>query len=116
MSDTAICLKPVNDLLKESFYVPSYQRGYRWTERQVEDLLNDIWEFQASSEPLHFLSRVRRFARIRVVSLSTVSRSRSSTGPSPRELSSLRWHIMRGTLTTGAIAYVPANRHIETEH
>jgi len=27
------------------FFVPSYQRGYRWTERQVEDLLNDIWEF-----------------------------------------------------------------------
>lgn len=50
MSDAAICLKPINDLLKESFYVPSYQRGYRWTERQVEDLLKDVWEFQASSE------------------------------------------------------------------
>ncbi len=50
MSDAAICLRPVNDLLKERFYVPFYQRGYRWTERQVQDLLNDIWEFQASSE------------------------------------------------------------------
>lgn len=50
MSDAPICLRPVNDLLKERFFVPSYQRGYRWTERQVEDLLNDIWEFQASSE------------------------------------------------------------------
>ena len=50
MSDAAICLKPINDLLKEKFYVPSYQRGYRWTERQVVDLLNDIWEFQASSD------------------------------------------------------------------
>ncbi|MGH9425601.1 MAG: DUF262 domain-containing protein, partial [Terriglobia bacterium] len=50
MSDAAICLKPINDLLKERFYVPSYQRGYRWTERQVEDLLNDIWEFQSASE------------------------------------------------------------------
>lgn len=27
------------------FYIPSYQRGYRWTEQQVKDLLNDIWEF-----------------------------------------------------------------------
>ena len=50
MSDTGICLRPINDLLKERFFVPSYQRGYRWTERQVQDLLNDIWEFQASSE------------------------------------------------------------------
>lgn len=50
MSDEAICLKPINDLLTERFYVPSYQRGYRWTERQVRDLLSDIWEFQASSE------------------------------------------------------------------
>ena len=50
MSDAAICLKPINDLLTERFYVPSYQRGYRWTERQVGDLLSDIWEFQASSE------------------------------------------------------------------
>ena len=28
-----------------AFYIPDYQRGYRWTQRQVEDLLNDIFEF-----------------------------------------------------------------------
>lgn len=28
-----------------SFHVPSYQRGYRWTLRQVKDLLDDILEF-----------------------------------------------------------------------
>lgn len=50
MSKTAICLKPINDLLKENFHVPSYQRGYRWTARQVEELLNDIWEFQSKCE------------------------------------------------------------------
>ena len=27
------------------FFIPSYQRGYRWTEQQVKDLLNDILEF-----------------------------------------------------------------------
>jgi hypothetical protein len=32
------------------FYVPSYQRGYRWTERQVSDLLKDIWEFRQASQ------------------------------------------------------------------
>ena len=28
------------------FFIPSYQRGYRWTEQQVKDLLNDVNEFQ----------------------------------------------------------------------
>ncbi len=28
-----------------AFYIPAYQRGYRWTKRQVKDLLKDILEF-----------------------------------------------------------------------
>lgn len=40
-----ISLKTINDLLELNFFIPSYQRGYRWTEQQVKDLLNDIWEF-----------------------------------------------------------------------
>ena len=39
-----INIKSVNDLLGLRFFIPSYQRGYRWTEQQVEDLLNDIYE------------------------------------------------------------------------
>ena len=38
-------LRNINDLLKERFYIPSYQRGYRWDKAQIEDLLEDIWEF-----------------------------------------------------------------------
>lgn len=34
------------DFLDNHFYIPFYQRGYRWTEREVTDLLNDIQEFQ----------------------------------------------------------------------
>ena len=30
--------------IKGEFYVPSYQRGYRWDERQVKALLNDIYD------------------------------------------------------------------------
>ena len=30
--------------IKGVFYVPRYQRGYRWTESQVKTLLNDLWE------------------------------------------------------------------------
>ena len=27
------------------FFIPSYQRGYRWTDTQAKELLSDIWEF-----------------------------------------------------------------------
>ena len=50
MSNGSISLRPINDLLQEQFVVPSYQRGFRWTNQQVEDLLNDIWEFQSTCE------------------------------------------------------------------
>lgn len=40
-----ITLKSVRNLLGMKFFIPSYQRGYRWTEQQVKDLLNDIKEF-----------------------------------------------------------------------
>lgn len=38
-------LKTLNELSQYSFYIPAYQRGYRWTEQEVKDLLNDINEF-----------------------------------------------------------------------
>lgn len=44
MSDR-IELKSVGDILGMNFYIPKYQRGYRWTKQQVIDLLNDIKEF-----------------------------------------------------------------------
>jgi hypothetical protein len=45
MAENKIELKSVNELLGMKFFIPSYQRGYRWTEQQVKDLLNDILEF-----------------------------------------------------------------------
>ena len=41
-----IGLRTVKSLLKESFLVPQYQRGYRWSSRQVLELLNDLQAFQ----------------------------------------------------------------------
>jgi hypothetical protein len=38
-------LKPISELLEEQFYISSYQRGYRWTQRQIDDLLSDIYTF-----------------------------------------------------------------------
>lgn len=38
-------LKTVNELQEYNFYIPSYQRGYRWTTKEVLELLNDISNF-----------------------------------------------------------------------
>ncbi len=40
-----IALKSISELLEMNFFIPSYQRGYRWTNQHVEDLLNDIYLF-----------------------------------------------------------------------
>ena len=36
---------PISSIIGDRFHIPSYQRGYRWTRSQVEDLLSDISEF-----------------------------------------------------------------------
>ncbi|EMY80025.1 hypothetical protein pgond44_14013 [Psychroflexus gondwanensis ACAM 44] len=51
MDNNNISIKSINDLLKSNFFIPSYQRGYRWTETQVTDLLNDINVFSPKEIP-----------------------------------------------------------------
>lgn len=46
MAKNNIELKSVSKLLEKKFFIPSYQRGYRWTEQQVKDLLDDVNEFK----------------------------------------------------------------------
>ena len=43
-------LKSITEILDKSFYIPAYQRGYRWSSRQVIDLLKDIWEFASKRQ------------------------------------------------------------------
>lgn len=50
-STQSIALKLVGQLLDHHFVVPSYQRGYRWTERQVTDLLEDLTDFNKHGAP-----------------------------------------------------------------
>lgn len=38
-------LKSIIDILEMKFFIPSYQRGYRWTELQIDNLLHDIYGF-----------------------------------------------------------------------
>lgn len=42
---------PVIDIYGDHFMIPSYQRGYRWTRSQVEDLLNDFKDFASNRTP-----------------------------------------------------------------
>ena len=46
MLENKLELKLVNELRDYSFYIPKYQRGYRWTQNEILDLLNDIYEFK----------------------------------------------------------------------
>jgi hypothetical protein len=39
-------LKPIDDLKDHHFFIPDYQRGYKWDVQQVLDLLEDLKEFQ----------------------------------------------------------------------
>lgn len=45
--------KPIADLIdgKHLFVIPSFQRGYRWEEKQVTDLLEDIKQFADNDVP-----------------------------------------------------------------
>jgi len=52
-----IRLKSINALLmaedhktSASYFIPAYQRGYRWGDLQVTQLLDDVWEFIQTSE------------------------------------------------------------------
>jgi uncharacterized protein with ParB-like and HNH nuclease domain len=43
-------LKTISELQKANFFVDSYQRGYKWKEQQVTELLDDIDEFEPKQE------------------------------------------------------------------
>ncbi len=58
MNGQQICLKTVDDLRVDpesnaplKFYIPAYQRGYRWLSLQVTQLLEDIREFTQRRNP-----------------------------------------------------------------
>ena len=50
MAENRIELKSVGELLGMKFFIPSYQRGYRWAESQVVALLKDIRDFDKSKD------------------------------------------------------------------
>ena len=56
--NNALILKSITELLPLHFFVDDYQRGYKWTPQQVEDLLNDIDEFNVTQSDFYCLQPV----------------------------------------------------------
>lgn len=46
---------PIGELLSDTFIVPSYQRGYKWNEKHIIALLDDLKEFLEGSSPFYFI-------------------------------------------------------------
>lgn len=46
MEENQIKTLTVTEFLGKDFFIPEYQRGYRWTKTNVLQLLNDIWEYR----------------------------------------------------------------------
>ena len=44
--DSRSLTRTIEDIRGHKFIIPKYQRGYRWKERHVQDLLQDIWTFR----------------------------------------------------------------------
>ncbi len=45
---------PLINLFGKQFNIPSYQRGYRWGDQEVTELLDDLWEFQKAASKGEF--------------------------------------------------------------
>lgn len=45
-------LRPISALKGKNFFIPDYQRGYKWEKEQVSDLLNDIDDFMNADPEL----------------------------------------------------------------
>lgn len=45
---------PLIKLFGQKFNIPQYQRGYRWGEEEVTELLDDLWNFHNTSAALEF--------------------------------------------------------------
>lgn len=83
----------VAELLGMIFFIPGYQRGYRWTEQQVKELLNDINEFKPENNSWYCLQPLV----VKELKEDTFKRIQEAT--SLEEVKSLlkgRWEVIDG--------------------
>ena len=50
MHNVVLKTEKIADLAGKGYFIPKYQRGFRWTESEVEDLLNDITDFKPKQD------------------------------------------------------------------
>ena len=83
MGKVSVELLAVNELLAKNLNIPNYQRPYVWEEKQVLQLLDDIWEnwnFTQNGTALlttwdtHFLIKWDSYLRRQPYSQSTRAR------------------------------------------
>ncbi len=72
MTENTIDTKTVLELQKMRFFVPAYQRGYRWTEVEVKALLDDICDFKDQNGKLGYciqplITKLRQDGKYEVV-------------------------------------------------
>ena len=109
MSDikNQIKLIPVKELLGRKFFIPSYQRGYKWTEKQVEDLLNDLHEFKSKLEKkencdefycLQPLAVMRKNESSQTLTIDTSSKTEEEAFQAIKEIynSNIVWEVIDG--------------------
>lgn len=49
-----VLTKRISALMEYNFSIPVYQRGYRWDDQQISDLLDDLFEFSASPKTSYY--------------------------------------------------------------
>lgn len=54
MSEILLKAPSIKELAGREFFVPNYQRGYRWEAEQVQALLDDLWEFTGNRSANEF--------------------------------------------------------------
>lgn len=95
----SITLYSISELLEKQFFIPSYQRGYRWTKQQVEDLLNDLYSFATKKE-----KQPKEFYCLQPIVVKNHSWERGSNG---QKESITGWEVVDGQqrLTTLRILF-----------
>lgn len=84
IEDNIIQMKTIGQLAGKNFFIPSYQRGYRWNEQQAIDLLEDIEAF---------INKTKQANEIYCIQPLVVAQENGSDEKKPNET---RWRVVDG--------------------
>ncbi|MCW2119788.1 DUF262 domain-containing protein [Flavobacterium sp. 7A] len=54
-------IRPLSELIGYHFFIPRYQRGYRWGKQEITDLLNDILQYHNRVSSINKDNKVSKF-------------------------------------------------------